>query len=123
MDSSSLPETHAGFCRVSLYNWKMPFLKVGTLAQLPPDSVMEVMVGDQPYAVCHTAGAIRALSGICLHRGGPLGQGQIHDGCVVCPYHLWEFDCVTGEYDYDSTKRVPTFEVKVEDGEIYIQVP
>ena len=123
MDSSSLPETRAGLCRVSLYNWRMPFLKVGTLAQLPPDSVMEVMVGDQPYAVCHAGGAIRALSGVCLHSGGPLGQGQIHDGCVVCPYHLWEFDCATGEYDYDPTKRVPTYEVKVEDGEIYIQVP
>lgn len=102
---------------------KMPFLKVGTLAQLPPDSVMEVMVGDQPYAVCHAGGAIRALSGVCIHRGGPLGQGQIHDGFVVCPYHLWEFDCTTGEYDYDATKRVPTFEVKVEGEDIYIQVP
>ena len=123
MDSSPLPETRAGLSRVSLYNWKMPFLKVGTVAQLPPDSVMEVMVGDQPYAICHTGGTIRALSGVCIHRGGPLGQGQIHDGRVVCPYHLWEFDCATGEYDYDPTKRVPTFEVKLEDGDIYIQVP
>jgi nitrite reductase/ring-hydroxylating ferredoxin subunit len=42
---------------------------------------------------------------------------------VVCPYHLWEFDCLTGEYDYDSTKRVATFEVKVEGGDILIEVP
>ena len=102
---------------------KMPFLKVGTLGQLPPDSVMEVMVGDQPYAVCHAGGAIRALRGVCIHRGGPLGQAQIHDGFVVCPYHLWEFDCTTGAYDYDTTKRVPTFVVKVEGEDIDIQVP
>ena len=108
---------------LSPYNMKMPFLKVGTLGQLPPDSVMEVMVGDRPYAVCHAGGAVHALSGVCLHQGGPLGQGQIHDGRVVCPYHLWEFDCATGEYDYDPTKRVPTFQVKVERGDIYIQVP
>ena len=86
---------------VSLRIVRMPFLKVATLSQVPPDSVMEVMVGDQPYAVCHTGGAIRALSGVCIHRGGPLGQGQIHDGHVVCPYHLWAFDCVRGVYDYD----------------------
>ena len=116
-------QTRGGRSRVSTYNMEMPFLKVGTLAQLPPDSVMEVMVGDQPYAVCHVGGAIRALSGVCIHRGGPLGQGQIHEGRVVCPYHLWEFDCATGEYDYDPTKRVPTFEVKVEGGDIYLQVP
>jgi nitrite reductase (NADH) small subunit len=104
---------------------KMPFIKVGTVAQLPADSVMEVMVGDQPYALCNVGGTLRALSGVCIHRGGPLGQGQLHEGRVVCPYHLWEFDCSTGEYDYDPTRRVPTYEVKVEAGEIFLflQVP
>ena len=102
---------------------KMPFIRVGTLAQLPPDSVMEVMVDGEPYAVCNVGGAVRALSGVCIHRGGPLGQGQIHEGRVVCPYHLWEFDCVTGEYDYDPARRAPTYEVKLEAGEIFLQVP
>jgi nitrite reductase/ring-hydroxylating ferredoxin subunit len=101
----------------------VPFIKVATLSQVPPESVIEVIVGDQPYAICHTGGAVRALSGVCLHRGGPLGQGQIHDGHVLCPYHLWAFDCATGAYDYDSAKRVATFEVKVEDGDILVQVP
>ena len=98
-------------------------MKVGTLADLPAESAMEVMVGDQPYAICHTGGAVHALSGVCIHRGGPLGQGPIHDGRVVCPYHMWEFDCVTGEYDYDATRRAPVFDVKVADGDIYLQVP
>jgi nitrite reductase/ring-hydroxylating ferredoxin subunit len=101
----------------------MPFVKVAILSQVPPESVIEVMVGDQPYAICHTGGAVRALSGVCLHRGGPLGQGQMHDGHVVCPYHLWAFDCASGAYDDDPSKRVPTFEVKVEDGDILVQVP
>jgi nitrite reductase (NADH) small subunit len=101
----------------------MPYIKVGKLSALPPDSVMEVMVGDMPYALCNAGGTVSALSGICIHRGGPLGQGQIHDGRVVCPYHMWEFDCRTGEYDYDPTKRVATYEVKVEGDEIFLQVP
>jgi nitrite reductase (NADH) small subunit len=101
----------------------MPLLRVARLSALPPDSVMEVMVGEQPYAICNVGGAVRALSGVCLHRGGPLGQGQIHDGRVVCPYHLWEFDCATGEYDYDPAMRVPIFEVKIEGDDILIEVP
>ena len=101
----------------------MPFVKVANRSALPPDSVIEVMVDDSPYAVCNLAGEIRALSGICIHRGGPLGQGQIHDGHIVCPYHLWEFDCRTGEYDYDPSKRVPTFAVRVEGDDIFLQVP
>lgn len=101
----------------------MPFVPVGKLSSLPPESVMEVMVAGQPYAICRVGAAVHALNGICLHRGGPLGQGQIHHGRVVCPYHLWEFDCRTGEYDYDPSKRVATYEVKVEGDDILLQVP
>jgi nitrite reductase (NADH) small subunit len=101
----------------------MPFVTVGELAHLAPESVTEAMVGDYPYAICHVGGEVRALSGVCPHRGGPLGQGQIHEGRVVCPYHLWEFDCRTGEYDYDPAQRVETFEVRVEDGQILLRVP
>ena len=124
MDSSSLPETHAGLSRVSPYNMEDAVSQKWARWRNCP-GFCDGGDGGRP-AVCGVpcrAGAIRALSGVCLHSGGPLGQGQIHDGCVVCPYHLWEFDCATGEYDYDPTKRVPTFEVKVEDGDIYIQVP
>ena len=101
----------------------MPLVRVGKVSSLPPDSVMEVFVGDRPYAVCHVAGSIHAVDGVCLHHGGPLGQGQIHQGRVVCPYHLWEFDCATGEYDYDPTKRVATFHVQVEGDDILLEVP
>ena len=102
---------------------KMPFIKVASVAEVPPETAIEVMVGDQPYAICNTGGRIRALSGVCIHRGGPLGQGQIENGHVLCPYHLWAFDCATGAYDYDPSKRVPTFEVKVDDGDIYLLMP
>jgi nitrite reductase (NADH) small subunit len=101
----------------------MPFIRMGSVSQLPPDTVIEVMRGDQPYAICNVGGTVRALSGVCIHSGGPLGQGQIDQGRVVCPYHLWAFDCVTGESDHDPARRAPTFPVKVEDGEIFVQVP
>lgn len=77
----------------------------------------------RPYAVCNVAGQIYALDGVCLHSGGPIGQGQIYDGRVVCPYHMWEFDCRTGEYDCNPALRLATFEVRLKDGEIFLQVP
>jgi nitrite reductase/ring-hydroxylating ferredoxin subunit len=101
----------------------MPFVKVAKTSALPQNSVIEVLVDDYPYAICNTAGEIRALSGVCIHRGGPLGQGAMHDGYVVCPYHMWEFDCRTGEYDYDPAKRVATFAVRVEGDDILLEVP
>jgi len=100
----------------------MAFVPVARLSALPPGTVLEVMIGEQPYAICNVGGEITALNGICLHRGGPLGQGQIHHGRLVCPYHLWEFDCRTGDTPFDQ-RRLATYEVKVEDGEILLQVP
>jgi len=101
----------------------MPFVKVASLPALPPDSVLEVMVNGDPFAICSVDGAVRALHGVCIHRGGPLGQGQPHQGRLVCPYHLWEFDCAAGEYDFDPTQRVPTVRVRVEGGDIPIEAP
>ncbi len=101
----------------------MPFIKVGRASDLPEDSVMEVTVGEDLYAICNVAGSLHALSGVCLHQGGPLGQGQLAEGRVVCPWHAWEWDCRTGENVDDPTQRVATYPVKVEDGDIFLQVP
>jgi nitrite reductase (NADH) small subunit len=101
----------------------MPLVKVASLSQLPAGSVMEVAVGNNTYVVCNAGGRITALSGVCQHRGGPLGQGVIHGNRVVCPWHAWEWDCQTGANDYDPTKRVPCFEVQIQGEDILIQVP
>jgi len=101
----------------------MPLIKVGNLSQLPADSVTEVMVDGNPYAICNVQGTLHALSGVCLHQGGPLGQGQLADGRVICPWHAWEFDCRTGANDFNPELRVATYEVKVEGDEILLQVP
>ena len=101
----------------------MPFVKVSTLDRLEPDSVREVAVNGEFYALCRVGDRVTAMSGTCIHRGGPLGQGNIQGNRVVCPWHAWEFDCATGAYDYDPCLRVATFPVKVEGGEILIDLP
>jgi nitrite reductase (NADH) small subunit len=101
----------------------MALIPVARLSALPPESVLEVMVDGQPYAICRTGGAVTALDGVCPHRGGPLGQGQIHEGRVICPYHLWEFDCRSGECLFDPAKSVAAYEVTLEDDNILLQVP
>lgn len=101
----------------------MPFIKVARLSEVPPDSVVEVSVGETFYAICNVEGKISALSGVCLHQGGPLGQGNIADGRVVCPWHAWEFDCRTGANADNPSQCVPTFPVQVAGDDILLQVP
>jgi nitrite reductase/ring-hydroxylating ferredoxin subunit len=101
----------------------MPFVKVATVAEVPENSVLEVSIGEDFYAICNVDGTITALSGVCLHEGGPLGQGNIAGGRLVCPWHGWEFDCRTGVNSYDSSECVATYTVKVEGSDILLQVP
>ncbi|HUJ23917.1 MAG TPA: Rieske 2Fe-2S domain-containing protein [Bryobacteraceae bacterium] len=101
----------------------MPFVKVGSAEGLEADSVIEVLVGETPYAICNVGGSITALHGVCPHRGGPLGQGAIHGKNLVCPWHAWEWDCATGENDMNPASKVATCQVKIDNGDIFLDLP
>ena len=101
----------------------MALVKAATVSEVKENSVHEAMVGNTPYAICNAGGKITALLGICPHRGGPLGQGAIHGQYVVCPWHAWEWNCATGENDMDPTRKVATCEVKIEGGDIFLNLP
>ena len=101
----------------------MAFVRVGALSRLAPGTVMEAVHGDQRYAVCNIGGTVHALGGICPHRGGPLGQGAVNGELLTCPWHAWEFDCGTGQNDYDPRCTVPIYPVKVSGDDILIDLP
>ena len=41
---------------------------------------------------------------------------------VVCPWHSWTFHAKTGSADYPPNERVRVFPVRVEDGEVLIEI-
>src|ERR1700722_882111 len=98
----------------------MAWTKVATLGELPKDSVIEVEHDGNLYAICNSGGEIRALSGVCPHQGGPLGQGTVIQGLLVCPWHMWEFDSKSGACLIDDTMGIPTYPVKVDERSILV---
>jgi nitrite reductase/ring-hydroxylating ferredoxin subunit len=101
----------------------MPFVRVGSVKEVPPGSVSEAIVNDAVLAVCNVGGEVHVLRGVCPHRGGPLGQGALHDKMLVCPWHAWEFDCTTGQNDYDPSCIVPKYAARTEGDDILVDVP
>jgi nitrite reductase/ring-hydroxylating ferredoxin subunit len=101
----------------------MAWTPLATVSELPNDSVIEVEHDGQLYAICNAGGKIRALSGVCPHEGGPLGQGTVIQGIVVCPWHAWEFDSNSGACLVDDRMMVPTYPVKVEDTKVLVNLP
>jgi len=98
----------------------MAFVKVHSLAQLPPGSLTEITAGGVLMALCNFGGEVRAVGGICPHQSAPLGFGAMNGENIVCPWHGWEFSCVTGRNDYDPDTRVATYAVQVSGDDILV---
>lgn len=65
-------------------------------------------------------GKISALSNVCRHQNGPLGEGKIVDGCITCPWHGYQYLPETGASPPPFTEKVSTFRTKVIEGVVWI---
>jgi nitrite reductase (NADH) small subunit len=98
-------------------------VKLTNQSELPAiNQAKEFPCGDKMICVANVDGTVCAMDNICLHRGGPLGQGAIEGGKVICPWHLWEWDPKTGEAGHNPNAKVAVYPVKIENGEVMIEV-
>jgi len=75
-------------------------------------------------AVVHLPGDRFAIvAGTCPHAAGPLAQGDLIDGMLVCPVHGWAFDPTTGATPMHPYVRIACFESLVQDGQLFIVIP
>jgi len=100
----------------------MAFERAATLAEVPVGSIKEVQVGGQAIALANVAGTVYAISNTCLHRGGPLGDGQLEGNVVTCPWHGWQFDVTTGKIKQNATVGVASYPVEVRGDDIFVDV-
>ena len=98
------------------------FTKLASQSELPaPNEAKEFPCGDKMICVANVDGEISAMDNVCLHRGGPLGQGVISGGKAVCPWHGWEWDPKTGEAGTPGA-RVAVYPVKIEGGDVLVDI-
>lgn len=98
----------------------------GWLAVGPPDAIPEgsgvvVRPADgEAIAVFCNEGKLSALTNLCAHQNGPLGEGKILDGCVTCPWHGFQFRLVDGCAPPPFTERLATYNLRLADGVVYV---
>jgi nitrite reductase/ring-hydroxylating ferredoxin subunit/uncharacterized membrane protein len=81
-----------------------------------------VQVNGVPLLLVRADGAIRALADRCTHRGAPLHEGEIADGCVICPWHGSTFRLRDGSVQRGpATRPQPTLEVRTLDGRVSVR--
>jgi len=71
-------------------------------------------------AIFRYGNKISAISNVCAHQGGPLGEGRIIDGCVTCPWHGFQYRPGDGCAPPPFTEKLPTYEVRVQRGRVLV---
>jgi nitrite reductase/ring-hydroxylating ferredoxin subunit len=79
-------------------------------------------VGDVDIMLLRRDGAIHAIGNHCCHRGGPLNEGEIVDGCVECPWHGSRFRLEDGSVRRGpAAYPQPVYEARESDGRIEVR--
>jgi len=94
---------------------------VGLVDELKSRPLQQLKLGKLRIALVCKDGEFSAISGVCNHVGGPLGEGRLAGDYVVCPWHNWKFHCRSGKgepgYEADA---VPVHGVRIENGRVFV---
>ncbi len=95
--------------------------------ELAPGEIQEVAVrapaGTVVVAMCRVGDEYLAVASACPHAGGPLGEGELDGADIVCPLHGWSFDARSGACHVSDDVSLPTYETRVEGGEVWVRLP
>lgn len=100
----------------------MALERAAKVSEIPPGSIKELQVAGKPVALANVAGKFYAINNTCLHRGGPLGQGQLEGNLVTCPWHGWQFDVTTGKAVMNPSAEVGCIRTEVQGDEVFLEL-
>ena len=96
--------------------------RVASTDDIPEEGAIVVDVGERRVALFRHRGEVFALDETCPHRGGPLHDGAIDRGVVLCPWHQWQFDLKTGCSPVNPLSRVRVYPVRLEGTDVLLEV-
>ena len=88
--------------------------------EIPEKGACVVSVGAERIAIFKYDGCISAVSNVCRHQMGPLGEGRIIDGCITCPWHGYQYLPDSGNSPPPFPEKIETYQVKVRDGWVLV---
>jgi len=98
------------------------WIRIAGVADCPVGEAREYVAAGRMVALFNVDGEFFAIDGVCPHQGGPLGKGSLNGCTVTCPWHGWQYDVSTGGHCSLPSLVQQTFAVKVDDGEIFVDV-
>jgi sulfoxide reductase heme-binding subunit YedZ len=96
------------------------FVDVCHVDDIPERRAVITCLAGERVAVFRYEGRVSALSNVCQHQNGPLGEGRIVNDCVVCPWHGYEYLPESGASPAPFVERVPTFNIRLVGGRVRV---
>jgi thiamine pyrophosphate-dependent acetolactate synthase large subunit-like protein/nitrite reductase/ring-hydroxylating ferredoxin subunit len=91
--------------------------------ELAIGEVTAIVVADRAVCVTRTPEGYGVFDNHCPHQGGPLGEGQIEDGCLICPWHGYEYDPITGQPPSGYSDAATVYPSEMRADGLYVQLP
>lgn len=85
-----------------------------------PEARARIVCASERIAVFRYGGKISAVSNVCRHQAGPLGEGRVIDGCITCPWHGYQYQPENGRSPAPFTEKVATYDVRVVADRVYV---
>ncbi len=97
------------------------WIDAGPVSEMPIDRARVVCPpGGERIAVFRHRDGVSAVTNVCAHQGGPLGEGRIIDGCITCPWHGWQYRPGDGCSPPPFTERIATYKVRIVRGRVQV---
>ncbi len=98
------------------------FVDVCRVSDIPNNRARIACLAGERVAIFRYDGKVSAVSNVCQHQNGPLGEGRVIDGCITCPWHGFQYRPETGRAPEPFTDRIPTFDVRLSGDRVLVGV-
>ena len=100
------------------------WIRIAPSDSIPPREGRAVRLGDRHIALFNLGDRFLAVDNECPHKRGPLADGIVAGGSVVCPLHAWKVDLTTGCVDRPAGTAacVRNYPVRIENGIVLLQL-
>ena len=99
------------------------FFKAAKKQDIPSGQGVVCEVNGHSVALFNVGGEFCAITNVCPHKGGPLGEGDLDGTIVTCPWHAWQFDVKMACNAEDPEDKIPHYNVKVEGDDVFVEIP
>jgi toluene monooxygenase system ferredoxin subunit len=100
----------------------MGFTRLAALDALWSGELRGCVVDGRKVLVARRGAEVLAYEDRCAHLGVPLSQGRLEGDVLTCSAHEWTYDLRTGRGLNPASACLKRFPVKVEDGQVWVDV-